>query len=70
MQAVKELPIPKTTKENQETVTKIEKFVNKILEAKEKDTEADTSKQQTEIDKLVYKLYELTNEEIEMIENN
>ncbi len=66
---LRKLTIPEITEENQETVTKIENFVNEILKAKEMDTEADISTQQTEIDKRVYKLYELTSEEIKMIEN-
>ncbi len=69
VQAVKEFPIPEITKENKETATKIETLVNEILTAKKTDTEADISAQQTKIDKLVYKLYEMTEDEIQLIEN-
>lgn len=43
-------------------------LVNKILEEKHANPQADTSLLEDEIDKLVYKLYELTLEEIAMIE--
>ncbi len=67
---VEKIPIPEITEENQKNVTKIENLVKKIITTKEKDTGANIIKQQTEIDKLVYKLYELSKEEIKMIENN
>ncbi|MDP3682374.1 MAG: TaqI-like C-terminal specificity domain-containing protein, partial [Ignavibacteria bacterium] len=47
---------------------KIEKLVDKILSAKKKNPEADTSALETEIDKLVYQLYGLTEEEIKIVE--
>jgi len=46
----------------------IEKTVESILAAKKKDPSADTSKQEAEIDKLVYELYGLTDEEIAIVE--
>ncbi len=69
-QYVEKIPIPEITEKNQKTVNKIEELINEILRIKEKNTQADISKQQTETDKLIYKLYELTKEEIEIIENN
>jgi len=44
-------------------------LVDKILSAKEKNHEADTSKLEKQLDEIVYKLYELTEEEIKTIEN-
>ncbi|MCK5472688.1 MAG: hypothetical protein KAI59_01540 [Planctomycetes bacterium] len=43
-------------------------LVDKILAAKKKDQQADTSKFETEIDQMVYKLYGLKDEEIKIIE--
>jgi len=42
--------------------------VNKILAAKKQNTQADTGEWEKEIDRLVYKLYNLTEEEIKIIE--
>ncbi len=46
----------------------IESLVNRILLAKKENPKADTSALEKEIDKLVYKLYNLTSEEIEIVE--
>jgi hypothetical protein len=68
-------PIPLITKETQPIASQIIQKVDKILSfTQSKDYEADIVKQQKvkelekEIDKLVYKLYNLTEEEIEIIE--
>lgn len=44
------------------------KVVDQILAAKKKDPNADTSALEAEIDQLVYKLYDLTPEEIATVE--
>jgi hypothetical protein len=44
------------------------KLVDKILEAKKENPEVDTSAWEKEIDQLVYKLYNLTEEEIKIVE--
>jgi len=62
-------PIPLISEENKATVNKIEVLVNNIIAIKEKSKAADISEQTGKIDKLVYKLYELTNEEIAIIES-
>ncbi len=62
------LPIPQITKSNQPTVRKITDCAKAILEAKEKDPKANTQKLEKEIDALVYQLYNLTDEEIKIIE--
>ena len=43
---------------------------NKFSPSKKSDTSADTSVLEKEIDQLVYELYELTDEEIEIVENS
>ena len=62
------LPIPKITKSNQKIVNEIIALVDEILKLKAKDSTTDTSKLESEIDSLVYKLYNLTNKEIKIIE--
>jgi len=42
--------------------------VNKILAAKKQNPQTDTGEWEKEIDRLVYKLYNLTEEEIKIIE--
>ncbi|MCL4547030.1 MAG: BREX-1 system adenine-specific DNA-methyltransferase PglX [Bacteroidetes bacterium] len=48
----------------------IEKMINKIIGLKMNIPDSDTNKLESEIDKLVYQLYGLTEEEIKIIENN
>jgi len=62
---VKKLPmaIPDKTKQLQ-----IADLVKKIISAKERDPQADTTALEREIDQLVYKLYGLTEEEIKIVE--
>ena len=62
---VKEFPIPVVAPEQQ---TGLIKIVNQILKAKTADWEADTAALEKEIDKRVYALYNLTQEEIAMVE--
>ena len=62
------LPIPKITKQNQTIVNQIIALVDEILKLKAKDSTFDTSKLESQIDCLVYKLYNLTDDEIKMIE--
>ncbi len=65
---IERLPIPKITPENQKLAHKITDCAKAILEAKEKDPKANTQKLEKEIDALVYQLYNLTDEEIKIIE--
>ncbi len=65
---IERLPIPKITPENQELADKITDGAKAILEAKEKDPKANTQRLEKEIDALVYQLYNLTDEEIKIIE--
>ena len=68
-QTVETIPIPPITSSNQHIVSQIESLVDKILAAKKTNHAADTTAWEKEIDQLVYKLYELTDEEIAIIEN-
>ncbi len=65
---LEKIPIPKITPENQELAHKITDGAKAILEAKEKDPKANTQQLEKEIDALVYQLYNLTDEEIKIIE--
>ncbi len=67
-QHVIEIPLPPITSTNQPIVTQIEHLVDKIIETKKQDNEADTSQWEREIDRLVYELYKLTDEEIKIVE--
>jgi adenine-specific DNA-methyltransferase len=62
------LPIPPITPSNQHIVSQIESLVDKILDAKKTNHAEDTTAWEKEIDQLVYKLYDLTDEEIAIIE--
>ncbi|GAA8151128.1 class I SAM-dependent DNA methyltransferase [Helicobacter pylori] len=65
---IERLPIPQITPQNQKLADKITDGAKAILEAKEKDPKANTQKLEKEIDALVYQLYNLTDEEIKIIE--
>ncbi|WRG18230.1 class I SAM-dependent DNA methyltransferase [Helicobacter pylori] len=66
---LEKIPIPKITPQNQELAHKITDGAKQILALKEKDPKANTQKLEKEIDALVYRLYNLTDEEIKIIEN-
>ncbi|GAA9243960.1 class I SAM-dependent DNA methyltransferase [Helicobacter pylori] len=66
---IERLPIPKITEKNQKLAHKITDCAKAILEAKEKDPKTNTQELEKEIDALVYQLYNLTDEEIKIIEN-
>jgi hypothetical protein len=60
-----QIPIPKVGEKQSKPITAI---VNKILAAKKKSPNADTTALENEIDQLVYKLYGLTEDEIKIVE--
>ena len=62
---VKEFPIPEITQKHQRPFIHL---VDRILQAKDADAKADTSALETEIDRLVYDLYGLTEEEMAAVE--
>ncbi|GHS39017.1 type II restriction endonuclease Eco57I subunit R [Helicobacter pylori] len=65
---LEKLPMFELKKSNQPTADKIIVLVDKILALKEKDPKANTQELEKEIDALVYQLYNLTDEEIKIIE--
>lgn len=65
---IERLPIPKITPQNQELARKITDCAERILKSKENDPKANTQELEQEIDALVYQLYNLTDEEIKIIE--
>ena len=67
-QYVEIMPIPPITPANQPLVTAIEGHVERILAAKKADAQADTRVDEAAIDQLVYQLYDLTPDEIALIE--
>lgn len=58
------LPIPKIDKKTQAQLVRL---VNKILKAKKENPTTNTEKLESQIDQLVYQLYQLTPQEIEII---
>ncbi len=70
VQALEPLLIPPITKANEHLVTEIENKVDKIITAKHADQNTDTSALEDEIDKLVYELYNLTEDEIAIVEGS
>ncbi|MEM5777844.1 MAG: TaqI-like C-terminal specificity domain-containing protein, partial [Candidatus Aenigmatarchaeota archaeon] len=62
------IPLPHITSINQHIVLQIEALVDQILSVKKANPKADTIEWEREIDRLVYQLYELTEEEIKIIE--
>ncbi len=65
---LEKIPIPQITPQNQELADKITDGAKAILVLKEKDPKANTQQLEKEIDALVYQLYNLTDEEIKIIE--
>jgi len=70
VQYLNEIPIPPITNENYCLVDEITKLVDKIISAKKVNLKTDTTALESEIDQLVYRLYDLTKEEIKIIEEN
>ena len=64
--SVETIPIPKIPAAEQRPLVRL---VDSILAAKAGDPVADTGEQEAEIDRLVYGLYELTDEEIAVVKN-
>lgn len=60
------LPMPKY---NKTVFATVERLIQQILDRKKADNSADTADLENQIDQLVYQLYELTEEEIKIIEN-
>ena len=69
-QYVKLIHVPPITDANQHIATQIEELVEKIISAKQTTPDADTSTLENEIDILVYELYNLTEDEIAIVEGS
>ncbi|EOA0673465.1 class I SAM-dependent DNA methyltransferase [Campylobacter jejuni] len=65
---LEKLPIPKINSKNQKLANELINLVDEILKAKEQDKNANTQELENKINSLVYKLYNLTEEEIKIIE--
>ncbi|EIU7300864.1 Eco57I restriction-modification methylase domain-containing protein [Campylobacter coli] len=66
---LEKLPIPKINSKNQKLADELINLVDEILKVKEQDKNANTQELENKINSLVYKLYNLTEEEIKIIEN-
>ncbi|EOG3999016.1 class I SAM-dependent DNA methyltransferase [Campylobacter coli] len=65
---LEKLPIPKINSKNEKLANELISLVDEILKAKEQDKNANTQELENKINSLVYKLYNLTEEEIKIIE--
>ena len=65
---LEKIPIHKRLLEDGSCAENVERVVDKIVAAKQRDASADTTALEREIDQLVYKLYGLTEEEIAIVE--
>ena len=63
------LPVPKPNSTNQSLIDEIINLVDKILILKAKNPQADISEFESKIDELVYRLYDLNNDEISIIKS-
>ncbi|EGD5906600.1 class I SAM-dependent DNA methyltransferase [Campylobacter coli] len=66
---LEKLPIPKINSKNQKLANELINLVDGILKAKEQDKNANAQELENKINSLVYKLYNLNEEEIKIIEN-
>ena len=64
---MKQIHVPNIDSDRKTLITNL---VNEILAAKGADPAADTSNLENEIDKLVYDLYDLTDDEIAIVEGS
>jgi hypothetical protein len=67
LEDLRKFPIKKITAKKQQELISI---VDQILNAKKSDPNADTTALEIEIDQMVYQLYNLTAEEIQIIESS
>lgn len=65
---IERLPIPKINSKNEKLANELISLVDEILKAKEQDKNANTQELENKINSLVYKLYNLNEEEIKIIE--
>ncbi|EPJ0934860.1 class I SAM-dependent DNA methyltransferase [Campylobacter jejuni] len=65
---IERLPIPKINSKNEKLANELINLVDEILKVKEQDKNANTQELENKTNSLVYKLYNLTEEEIKIIE--
>ncbi len=65
---IERLPIPKINSKNEKLANELINLVDEILKVKEQDKNANTQELENKINSLVYKLYNLTDDEIKIIE--
>ncbi|EAL1716273.1 class I SAM-dependent DNA methyltransferase [Campylobacter jejuni] len=65
---LEKLPIPKINSKNEKLANELISLVDEILKAKEQDKNANTQELENKINSLTYKLYNLTEDEIKIIE--
>lgn len=65
---LEKLPIPKINSKNEKLANELISLVDEILNLKEQDKNANTKTQEDKINSIVYKLYNLNEEEIKIIE--
>ncbi len=68
-QSLERLSIPKINSKNEKIADELINLVDEILKAKEQDKNASTQELENKINSLTYKLYNLTEDEIKIIEN-
>ncbi len=68
-QFVEKLPIPLITSHNQSKIEQINNLVEKILSAKQINSNFDTTELEAQIDQIVYSIYDLTAEQIKFIKS-
>ena len=66
--ALENLPLPKINSKNEKLANELINLVDEILKVKEQDKNANIQELENKINSLVYKLYNLTEEEIKIIE--
>ncbi|MCW1888263.1 MAG: Eco57I restriction-modification methylase domain-containing protein [Candidatus Moranbacteria bacterium] len=66
---LKLLPVPKVEEKNRSKLSRLETLVNQVLEIKKESLDSDTTAIEHQINQLVYEFYNLTEEEIKIIEN-
>ncbi|HEE9552211.1 TPA: hypothetical protein R8E56_001907, partial [Campylobacter coli] len=62
------IPVVNINSKNEKLANKLISLVDEILKVKEQDKNANTQELENKINSLVYKLYNLTEEEIKIIE--
>ncbi len=66
---VEKLPVIETHKIDSKLLSKIEALAKEVLETKKQDSLSDTSELETRLDSLIYQIYDLSKEEIALIES-